>query len=246
MSENKHKNCPVVLQTGFRIFFLGAAAYAILGMVFWYIFYVAGGNIFVSMPLTVWHGHEMIFGFTMAVVAGFLLTAVMNWTGLPTLNGWPLLALFLLWAIARVLAFMPLTFPIWPMGLCDSAFLIFLIAAVMRPIITVKQWKQSAVFSKLILVLISGIVFYVALFNADLIVERKALRFAVYMIVSLILTISRRVLPFFIERGVGYPVTLRNSKILDMTSLIFLIVFSIVDVFLNLPIVVMILCVFWS
>jgi uncharacterized protein involved in response to NO len=75
---------PVILQTGFRIFFLGAAVYAVVSMFVWMIFYVFQGNIFVAMPLTVWHGHEMIFGFAMAVVAGFLLTAVMNWTGLST------------------------------------------------------------------------------------------------------------------------------------------------------------------
>ena len=235
-------NCPVVLQTGFRIFFLGAAAYAVLSMAFWFVFYVAGGNIFVAMPLTVWHGHEMIFGFTMAAVAGFLLTAVMNWTGLPTLNGWPLLILFLFWAMARVFAFMPASFPLWPMALCDTAFLVFLSGAVMRPIIAARQWRQSAVFSKLILILSSGIVFYGALFHADLKVERKALRFAVYMVASLIFTISRRVLPFFIERGVGYPVTLRNSQVLDLASLVFLIAFSFVDVFWNFPVTVAILC----
>ena len=236
------KACPVVLQTGFRIFFLGAAAYAVLSMAFWFVFYVAGGNIFVAMPLTVWHGHEMIFGFTMAVVAGFLLTAVINWTGLPTLSGRPLLILFLFWAAARVFAFMPASFPLWPMALCDTAFLVFLSGAVMRPIIAARQWRQSAVFSKLILVLSSGVVFYGALFHADLKVERKALRFAVYMVVSLIFTISRRVLPFFIERGAGYPVTLRNSRTLDLASLVFLIAFSIIDVFWNFPVVVAVLC----
>jgi len=200
------------------------------------------GNIFVAMPLTVWHGHEMIYGFTMAVVAGFLLTAVTNWTGLPTLKGGGLLVLFLFWLVARILAFMPAAFPLWPMALCDTAFAALLIAAVMRPIIAAKQWKQSAVFSKLILVFISGIVFYLALYNADLVTERKALRFAVYMIISLILTISRRVLPFFIERGVGYTVVLRNSKLLDMASLVFLLAFSIIDVFLNWPVVAAVLC----
>ncbi len=234
---------PVILQTGFRIFFLGAAVYAVVSMAFWFIFYVAQGNIFVSMPLTVWHGHEMIFGFTMAVVAGFLLTAVTNWTGLPTLSGTPLLVLFLFWAAARVLAFMPASVPTWPMALCDTAFLIFLSIAVMRPIIAVKQWRQSAVFSKLILVLLSGVVFYGGLFHADLETERKSLRFAVYMIVSLIFTISRRILPFFIERGVGYPVILRNSRILDLASLVFLIAFSAIDVFWNFPAIVTILCV---
>ena len=239
---SKTKSCPVVLQTGFRIFFLGAAVYAVVSMAFWLLFYVLGKNIFVAMPLTIWHGHEMVFGFTMAVITGFLLTAVMNWTGIQTLNGAPLLILFLFWAVARILAFMPRSFPLWPMALCDTAFLVFLSVAVMQPIIAAKQWKQSAVFSKLILILISGIGFYLALFNANLIVERKALRFAVYMIVSLILTIGRKILPFFIERGVGYPVTLRNNMVLDISSLVFLIAFSIIDVFWNLPIVVAVLC----
>ena len=53
------QNCSFVLQSSFRIFFLGASAYAVLSMVYWYMFYVAGKNIFVAMPLTVWHGHEM-------------------------------------------------------------------------------------------------------------------------------------------------------------------------------------------
>lgn len=233
---------PVILQTGFRIFFLGAAAYAVISMIVWLWFYVAMGNIFVAMPLTVWHGHEMVFGFTMAVVAGFLLTAVMNWTGIQTLHGWPLLILFLLWAAARFLAFMPASFPIWPMAFCDTAFLIFLTIAVVHPIIAAKQWKQSAVFSKLILITISGVFFYGSLFANDLAGERKALRFVVYMMVSLILTIARRIMPFFIERGVGYPVTLRNNLFLDISSLILLAGFAILDTFFYFPKIVAVLC----
>lgn len=243
MTDIIRKNCPVVLQTGFRIFFLGAAVYAVVSMLVWKMFYVMGQNIFVTMPLTVWHGHEMIFGFTMAVVAGFLLTAVMNWTGLPTLHGFPLLVLFVLWALGRVFAFMPSPMPIWPLVVTNVSFMIFLSFAVMRPIIKVKQWKQSAVFSKLLLILTSGAVFYAALANADLLTERKALRFAVYMIISLILTIGRRVMPFFIERGVGYPVELRNSWLLDMISLICLVVFSVLDILWPQPWVIAGLCV---
>lgn len=239
---SSQQNVPVVLQTGFRIFFLGAAVHAVVSMIVWQMFCVMGKNIFVGMPLTVWHGHEMVFGFTMAVVAGFLLTAVMNWTGLATLHGMPLLGLFSLWALARILAFMPASFPLWPMALCDSLFLIFLTIAVMKPIITLKQWMQSAVFSKLILLFITGAVFYAALFHADLYVQRKALRFAVYMVVSLILTIGRRIMPFFIERGVGYSVTLKNSRVLDVASLIFLLAFSLIDIFWPQRLIVAALC----
>ncbi len=243
MTGIERKDCPVVLQTGFRIFFLGAAVYAVLGMAFWYLFYVAGANIFVGMPLTVWHGHEMVLGFTMAVVAGFLLTAVMNWTGLPTLHGYPLLALFLLWVCGRIAAFMPAAVPSWPLITLNLIFLFYLTVAVMSPIVAVKQWKQSAVFSKLILLFITACVFYAALIHTDLLVERKALRFAVYMIISLIFTIARRVVPFFIERGVGYPVTLKNSRTLDMISLTALLAFSVLDVFWPQPQVIISLCV---
>ncbi len=233
---------PVILQTGFRIFFLGAAAYAVISMIVWLWFYVAMGNIFVAMPLTVWHGHEMIFGFTMAVVAGFLLTAVMNWTGIQTLNGWPLLVLFLLWAGARFWAFLPASISIWPMALFDTVFLVFLTYAVMHPIIVAKQWKQSAIFSKLIIMLLSGVLFYAALLNHDLISERKVLRFVTYILVSLILTIGRRILPFFIERGIGYPVTVRNNTALDIASLVLLVAFSILDVFFSMPGIVAGIC----
>ena len=241
--NNSPSNCPVILQTGFRIFFLGAAVYAVLSMAVWYLFFVAGWKVSVAIPVMVWHGHEMVFGFTMAIVAGFLLTAVTNWTGKPTLSGWPLLVLFLFWALARIFAFMPSSFPLWPMAFCDNVFLIFLTIAVMRPIIAVKQWKQSAVFSKLILIFLSGIAFYMALFNDNFENESKSLLFAIYMLVSLILTISRRVLPFFIERGVGYPVTLRNSMVLDMASLVLILAFAIIDVFFHYPLVVTVLCI---
>lgn len=233
--------CPVILKTGFRLFFLGAAVYSVLSMFIWLIFYVGQGNIYVAMPLTVWHAHEMIFGFTMAVVAGFLLTAVINWTGQPTLSGMPLFIVFMFWALARGLAFMPADFPLWPLIFCNCAFMVLLAAGVIRPIIAVKQWRQSAVFSKLMLIWVSSLFLYAALLSEDLITERKALRFAVYMLISLILTIARRVMPFFIERGVGYPVTLRNSRLIDMFSLVLIILLSIIDPFFSQPAVVSII-----
>ena len=93
-------------------------------------FYVLGWNIFVFLPVNVWHGHEMIYGFAMAVVAGFLLTAVMNWTGQVTARGTPLAILFLFWAAGRVLAFVPGAGALKAMALADMLFLGGLIAVV--------------------------------------------------------------------------------------------------------------------
>jgi len=222
---------PAVIQTGFRIFFLGAALHAIFSMGFWMGFYIFHWDFPVAFSKIIWHGHEMIYGYTMAVVAGFLLTAVTNWTGRPTLTGLPLFMLFLLWVTGRVLAFMPSTIPQEFMAFCDILFLAYLIFALMRPIVQVKQWRQLAILSKVILILMCNIFFYIAFFTNFLQGTLMSMHFAIYMIVSLILTIGRRIIPFFVEKGVGYSTTLRNSKFLDIASLVLLVCFSIIDVF---------------
>jgi len=225
------KNSPVVLQTGFRIFFLGAAFYAVLSVAAWMCFYAFGWNIQTAMPMAIWHGHEMIYGYSMAVVAGFLLTAVMNWTGLKTLEGGPLLLLFLFWAVARVLSFFPGQTPGILMAVCDNIFLLYLLIAIARPIFKVKQWRQWVILSMLALILTSNIFFYLGLFNIFMPGIRVGLYFATYMIVGLIFAIAGRVIPFFVEKGVGYSVTLRRPKNLDTAGLICLILFALLDTF---------------
>ncbi|MFT5169862.1 MAG: hypothetical protein ACI8Q2_000476 [Candidatus Omnitrophota bacterium] len=180
--------------------FLGAAVYSVVSIIVWMLFYMFVIDIFVTLPVSVWHAHEMIFGYTMAVVAGFLLTAVMNWTNEVTLHGNGLLSLFGWWTAGRVLAFFPGTKAVQLLALCDT---VFLIIALMRPIIKTKKWKQMAVLSKVFMMLLINVCFYAAFFNNnDIHTEKRILLFGVYIIVSLILTITRRIMPFFISRGV--------------------------------------------
>src|SRR6202165_4379394 len=82
---------------GFRPFYLLAGAYAALSVPLWALQY--SGALPAGHPL--WHAHEMLFGYTFAVIAGFLLTAVRNWTGLPTPSGALLAAIAALWLSAR-------------------------------------------------------------------------------------------------------------------------------------------------
>ena len=116
-----------VLNLGFRPFFLGAAIFAVVSMMLWMDVYVF------QLPLSIarissfqWHAHEMIYGFTIAVIAGFLLTAVKNWTGIQTLHGFSLLGLFALWALPRVL-FLFGTPLIFVAGFFDMLFVLCLI-----------------------------------------------------------------------------------------------------------------------
>lgn len=114
--ENAHQ-C-ALFNLGFRPFFLGAGIFSIVSIALWMAVYWSSGLITINhISASQWHAHEMLYGYGMAVVAGFLLTAVKNWTGAPTIFGKPLMLLFALWSAARILflfgtAFLPSVAPV--------------------------------------------------------------------------------------------------------------------------------------
>jgi uncharacterized protein involved in response to NO len=218
---------------GFRIFFFGAALFSIVSILYWMIIFVFNYQIPVrNISITQWHAHEMIYGFSMAVIAGFLLTAVQNWTGRKTLNGKPLMVLFSLWVIARILFSAGPTFLFYA-GIFDIVFTLFLSIAIADPIIKSKQWKQSAVISKVIIIGVANLVFYLGALGLLDQGVFWGIYGGFYVVVGLILTMSRRIVPLFIENGVGYEVNLRNSRFLDVASLIVFVLFFISELFLR-------------
>ena len=108
----------VFLALGFRPFFLLAGFSAVILMATWVVAFVGGIAFSTYYGQIDWHSHEMIFGYTVAVVAGFLLTAVRNWTERPTPAGRYLGAMVALWLLGRILPFSPTTFlagsSLWP------------------------------------------------------------------------------------------------------------------------------------
>lgn len=116
---------------GFRPFYLGGAAMAVLGTGVWALVMI--GRLDIDGPLQgmLWHGHELIFGFGAAILTGFLLTAVRAWTGILTLNGGRLAMLFGIWLAARVLL---LTGPTIPAMAVDLAFLPLVALAIGVPL----------------------------------------------------------------------------------------------------------------
>ncbi len=125
------------------------------------LFYILAFDIFVVMPINIWHGHEMVYGYTSAVIAGFLLTAVQNWTKEKTLNGYPLAFVFGVWCIARILAFVPGKYSVIWMTVFDVLFFSVLIFSITRPVLKVKQYKQFAVLSKVICLFITLLIVFV-------------------------------------------------------------------------------------
>lgn len=213
---------------GFRPFFLAAGLFAILGMVLWLGIYHFKWLLLPSnYPATVWHGHEMIFGYAVAVAAGFLLTAVKNWTNRPTISQQPLLILALLWFLARVL---PFTGLLSVAAVVDTAFLLWLTYEMAHPIIKAQQWKQMALVGKVALLIPANIAFYLGLLGYWTEGVQVGLYAAFYTILALIFTMGRRVIPFFIERGVGCPFEAKNDVWVDRFSLILFLGFAVADV----------------
>lgn len=224
-----------VLNLGFRPFFLGAAIFAVVSMALWMSVYV----FHLPVPLAgisafQWHAHEMIYGFAMAVIAGFLLTAVKNWTGVQTLNGYGLLGLFALWVLPRIL-FLFGTPWIFVAGWFDMLFVLCLIGSIFYPIAKVKQWRQLGIIAILVLLAVANGCFYL---GATGLIDQGAfigIQGGLFLIVGLILFMGRRVIPFFIEVGVGYPVKLFNSNWLDVSIILFYIAFFIEEVLVRNP-----------
>src|SRR5574340_513809 len=135
---------PAFLSYGFRPFFLGAAVFGGLSIFLWVVLFAGEVHTELLYRPREWHVHEMLFGFIPALIAGFLLTAMPNWTDRVPLRGTPLLAMFLLWLTGRLL----LVFP-WTGGpaaaAIDGAFLVLLAAYVWREIIVAGCWDRAPI-----------------------------------------------------------------------------------------------------
>jgi uncharacterized protein involved in response to NO len=222
---------------GFRPFFLLAGVYSLVTIFIWGGVYIYGWTT-PRLPFSTlhWHAHEMIFGYGMAVAAGFLLTAVRNWTGLDTLRAYPLAGLAALWLAARLIGWI-VPGQVVTMLLLDMLFDVWLIVAVFRPILRAKQHDQIGIASKLILLTLANLCFYLGVSG---VLEQGiiwGLYSGMYVLLALVLSMARRVLPMFIERGVGYPVKLSNRVWIDRSAIYVYVLFLMADVFWrNVPV----------
>ena len=220
---------------GFRAFFFGAAGISIISLTLWTLVLQFGLSInLTKISSFQWHAHEMIFGYSLAVISGFLLTAVKNWTAVETPQGKSLALLFTIWLIARVL---------WMFGsthlaitaVFDILYSVLLVTAVSYPIIKAKQWNQLFLLSKLILLLIFNGLFYLAALNIVNIDINFGLYGGLYLVIAIIFNMGRRVVPFFIEKGVGYSVKVVNRQWLDVSIAVLFTGFVVSELVIKHP-----------
>jgi len=136
---------PAVFSQGFRPFFLAAGVFAVAYVALWVAVLSGGIAIRTGFPVTLWHAHEMLFGVIAAVVGGFLLTAIPNWTGRMPLQGWGLIGLFTLWFGGRIAVAYGAVLDALPTAAIDVAFLIALMAVALREIAVGRNWRNLPV-----------------------------------------------------------------------------------------------------
>ncbi|NOZ11868.1 MAG: NnrS family protein [Gammaproteobacteria bacterium] len=227
------------LHLSFRPFFLFGSLFAIISMAVWFWLYQFEHTLPASHQLlpTIWHAHEMIYGYGLAIITGFLLTAAKNWTGVRTLNGMPLLLLAIFWLIARISPAVDHAAAPNVMMAMDILFNIGLCSAFLYPIVKTKQWKQLGIWVLIVLLSVFNILFYLGLNGKLQFGMEWGISGGLYTILSLILLVSRRVIPFFIERGVDENFKPTNRVWLDRSTPPLLAAFVLFEVFLPYPVI---------
>ncbi|TDR56920.1 uncharacterized protein involved in response to NO [Halomonas ventosae] len=192
-----------VARLAFRPFFLLAALFSVLSMGVWLAFW--HGDILLRPfgGLMFWHQHEMLFGFAAAVVAGFLLTAVQNWTGLPSLKGGPLLALVGVWLAGRLLMAFPLGLPPWLPVLADLAFLPVVAGVMARLVIAAKRWRNLVFLPALALLTLANLAMHLGVLTGDAELIRQAAYLAVLLFTLLMVVVGGRVIAMFTANRLG-------------------------------------------
>jgi uncharacterized protein involved in response to NO len=182
---------------GFRPFFLAAGIYAVLLLALW-LAMLQGTLRLGSLPPTVWHGHEMLYGFTVAVIAGFLLTAAQNWTGIRTPSGTPLAALFMLWLAGRLALLIP-DIPPELAAVIDLGFLPVLAFVLALPILKAKQLHNYPFPVMLLALAVANALVHAETLGWTIGTASLGLHLATYVVVAMIVVMGGRVIPSFTD-----------------------------------------------
>ena len=200
LDANKENNIWPLFRLGFRVFFLGGALFSALAMLLW-ILTLSGVTTLPGVQNTIWwHAHEMLFGFALAIVAGFVMTAMQNWTGIPGIKSWPLAVVSGLWLLPRLL--MPLRGELSPLVITlDLVWLPIVAGILARPVLQIKQWR-NLFFVPLFLffTLLNALSYYAAASGNWLLSERVFITM-VLALSALITVMGGRVIPFFTARA---------------------------------------------
>jgi uncharacterized protein involved in response to NO len=207
---------------GFRPFFLLSGLFAIFSIAVWVPTFASWLPVNSYDGQIGWHSHEMIFGYTAAVIAGFLLTAVRNWTEMATAQGWSLGVLTLIWCLGRVLPFFPSALPPAVIALVDLSFLPALVVGIGVPLVR-RGERRNLLFLPLIAAFwMANLLVHLALLGLAANLAHQAVLLGLDLVVLLIVVMGGRVIPFFTERA------LQGSRIKRWSAIEWLAIINVI------------------
>ncbi|WFE69198.1 NnrS family protein [Thiomicrospira sp. R3] len=214
-------------ERAFRSFFVGGVGFAVVAMAVWWWQFPQTTMGLSGVSGVTWHAHEMVFGYALAIVAGFLLTAVMNWSGMNTASGWRLGLVVGFWLAARLGYLLDL--PISWVALFDLAFNLGLVWHFAWPVWKKRLRAQAGLVVLFMAVFMANASFYLNVHQAWPWVN-ESLILGLFLVLTINLTMIRRLVPFFTEKALGLA-PFKNSNSLDKAVIIGFLGLMLVVVF---------------
>ncbi len=209
--QQEQKITPL-FRLGFRPFFLGGAVFSVIALLLWIL--ILKGKLTIT-PLGGgywWHIHEMVYGFASAIIAGFVLTAVQNWTGIRSISGNKLMLLFALWLAGRLVLLFPQLLGNTLSSIIDLSFLPVVAYLLGKPIIAIKQYRNLFFIPLLLLFTLANLEMHLAIYNSYFSVAFSGYT-GVLLVIFLMSVMTGRVLPMFTANGTG------TQKVLPIKAL---------------------------
>jgi uncharacterized protein involved in response to NO len=186
---------PALLSYGFRPFFLLGSVWAGIEVLAWLPMFYGELSVATAFSPRDWHVHELLFGYVPAIIAGFLLTAIPNWTGRLPLQGTPLLVLVVAWLAGRFAVTFSANLGWIGVSVVDCAFLVLMVAAVAREIIVGKNWRNLKIVVLLALLSAGNLAFHIEAHFEGIAIY--ATRIGIATVVMLIMVVGGRIIPSF-------------------------------------------------
>ncbi|WP_028024129.1 NnrS family protein [Enterovibrio calviensis] len=195
VDKQKEERIPPVLRLGFRPLFLMAGIYAVFSIAVWVWLFTSGSPSPLNVPTMWWHAHEMLFGVAMAVVAGFLLTAVQTWTGVKGTSGARLAFIVMLWLLARILFWIDV--PLSVIAIVDTAFLAMTGWEVGYRVVVTKRWRNLFFIPMLLVAVSANLASYATVKGMPPFSSNALWQAMLWWFMILISVMGGRVIPFF-------------------------------------------------
>lgn len=214
---------------GFRPFFLAASAYGCGAMAVWLALYGGGFSLPIAVSGSLWHGHEMLFGYGTAVLAGFLLTVTPNWSGATPHQGRILMLLAGVWAIGRLAYWLSGLLPVWVVAVADLAFLPALLAIIAPPLMTEKTGRQRVFLLIVVLLFAANLFTHLDMLGVVDGGFRPGLLFGANIFILLITLLGGRIIPGFtanIQRRAGGLAGVRSPAFVSRAAIVLTVLYG--------------------